>query len=1309
MKLNSAQTQAVKHDGRPLLIIAGAGTGKTTVITKRIKHLIEVRHINPYHIFAATFTEKATEEMKARLDTVMPFGYLEPWLGTFHGLCERLLQIEGLEIGLNPNFKILTQTDQWIFLREHLYQFDFNYYRPVSNPTKFISALIKFFSRLADEDISTHVFDELVSRKTKQAKTPEEQFAATRLSELNSAYQQYQQHKRENNFVDFGDLITLTLKLLRDRPNIKSKYQQQFSHILVDEFQDTNFAQFELIKLLAPPQNHPNLTVVGDDDQCLPPGTKIITNNGQKNIADIKQGDLVLSGTGKGCTSFVPVTRVMKSTKNARFLTITTSSDASITATDNHKMFCYIKRQPKIKSYYYVYLMNQRSKGWRIGITNDLCVRLSLERHADSIIAIKSCATQQEARYFEMLYSLKYCIPTTVFSARPNTAIVGVWLDKLLREIDTQTSVEKLAKDLCIDLHAPHVMPSGITRDTAARIKINVYLCHRNYSSKTSRDGYMPKPLISHVVHMETSNTEAIKKLTRLNIHFTKAKKGIRIRKQVIDLQEALKFAKQLEVITGGFIDEQASLARENTQSVKGRIIPAKNLQLGMYIPVLKGKKLIYEQIINISEKTKKETVYDLEVVPTHNYIADSIAVHNSIYKFRGASVSNILEFKEIYPDAREIILSQNYRSTQGILDAAYQSIIQNNPDRLEVKLGLNKKLISQIEGDIQPITLQFSSVDEEVNWTINQIIELVSKHTISYKDIAIVARANSQLEPYVHALRLKGLPYQLVANHGLFDQEEIKTLLTFVKVLADPTDTLSLFQLSQAQVFSLDPKKILAHIQEAKVKSGALWDELKQESDEKTVKLVSTITDYQSLAGEKTISQILYQFINQSGYLKPLIEIESIENQLKIKNLNLFFNQLKRFEMSSPDKSIVGFLNSLELWLEAGENPGQSQIEDIDTISVMTIHAAKGLEFEAVFVGSLVAGRFPSNSKKDPIEVPGELIKEVLPEGDAHIQEERRLFYVALTRAKHFLYLTFSENVGGMRKRKMSGFINETKLPMGNLTTKPELSPLQSPALPPIPKYLSGGKYDIDTVSYSQIDTFDACPLKYKYRYLLQIPAKSHHSLSFGRTIHQTLYQLHLQEMHGKSVELDALLNTYNKNFIEEGYENATHKQQRYEKGKESIIAYFHHYHELFGRPILLEQSFQFKLKTATLVGKIDRIDEIADGKHEIIDYKTGAHKDQKHADKDEQLTIYALAAKEVLHIPISQMSLYFIETSEDGKTGEKITTTRSEAQLIEARVKLEKRIETMQVSDFPAKPDPVKCGFCEYNSLCPFASKKK
>lgn len=941
MKLNLNQKKAVKHAKGPLLIVAGAGTGKTTVITERIKYLIQKKNVDPQHIFAATFTQKASEEMLERLDKVMPLGYQEPWLGTFHALCDRFLKLEGLEIGINSNFNIMTQSDQWIFIKNHLFDFQLDYYRPLGNPNKFISALIQFFSRLQDEDVSTEEFNNLVRSNNNSVQTSEEKSEVNRLKELAAAYQKYQELKYEYAVADFGDLIANTLILLRSRPNILNKFRDQFQHILIDEFQDTNYSQYQLIKLLAPSKNKPNLVVVGDDDQ--------------------------------------------------------------------------------------------------------------------------------------------------------------------------------------------------------------------------------------------------------------------------------------------------------------------------------------------------------------------------SIYKFRGAAVSNILEFKKDYQEVQLIVLDDNYRSTQPILDSAYSSIINNNPDRLETKLKINKKLKSKQSKKTKPEIVEFRTLNQEIDWTIDKTIHLIAQKDLTYKDIAILTRSNSQLEPYVKALKIAGLPFQRISNRGLFDQEEVSILIDLIKTIADPTDSIALFSISLSHIASIKPEKILPLLNHAKRKATSLWDIYCQSTDNQIIHLASLIKSFQEKIDKYTITQLLFEFINTTHFLKPFINEENLENQLKINNINIFFEKLKQFERSNQQKDIVAFLDVLELWLQAGENPGQAQIEDIDTISLMTVHAAKGLEFDTVFLGSMIAGRFPVRNRKDPILMPVELIKETLPEGNEHIQEERRLFYVALTRAKNNLFCTYAKDVGGVRKRHPSGFLNETHIPvqLNEQTNNVYLPQASRPK--PQARYLEKGEYKINKVSYSQIDTFAVCPLKYKYRYLLQIPARPHHSLSFGRTMHETLHQFHQLELNGRSPGKKEMIKLYKDNFIEEGYDSPDFKLERFNAGKVALTNYIKCYKKILSDPKYLELSFSIMFEDTKLVGKIDRIDLKSDGTLEIIDYKTGTPKDQKKVDKDEQLTIYTLAANKAFGLDINSASLYFLEGG-----GKKITTTRTKAQLTKAQSKLSKVIKKMKRSTFPAKPDPVKCGFCEYSTLCPYSAAK-
>ncbi|MCJ7826169.1 UvrD-helicase domain-containing protein, partial [Patescibacteria group bacterium] len=277
--LNKEQKKAVEFREGPLLIIAGAGTGKTTVVTERIKYLISSGWANPQEILALTFTEKASREMEERVDLALPYGVTQMWISTFHSFCDRVLRNEGLSIGLDPNFKLMTEAETIQFFRTNLFAFDLSYYRPLGNPTKFISGLIQHFSRLKDEDVSPTQYMEWVKIKDQRSKIKDTNQKAKILKqegefeemekylELANAYRTYEELKTKNSVVDYGDLIMYTLKLFRTRKSILKKYQEQFKFLLIDEFQDTNFSQNELAILLSGERK--NITVVGDDDQAI--------------------------------------------------------------------------------------------------------------------------------------------------------------------------------------------------------------------------------------------------------------------------------------------------------------------------------------------------------------------------------------------------------------------------------------------------------------------------------------------------------------------------------------------------------------------------------------------------------------------------------------------------------------------------------------------------------------------------------------------------------------------------------------------------------------------------------------------------------------------------------------------------------------------------------------------------------------------------------------------------------------------------------------------------------------------------------
>src|SRR5258706_14398884 len=254
-KLNKEQLAAIRHGIGPLLIIAGAGTGKTTVITERVKYLIEKKLARAEEILALTFTEKAAKVMEERIDVALAYGYTNMWIMTFHSFCERVLRQQALHIGLDPRFKLTSEAETTQLIRKNLFKFKLNYFRPLGNPYKFIGGMIQHFSRLQDEDINPQEY-------LKWAKKQKDE----KWIELANAYKTYEELKIKNGLMDFGDLITKALKLLRSRPNILKEYQKQFKYVLIDEFQDTNYSQ-NCLSILLTKKTTQNITLVGVDDQ----------------------------------------------------------------------------------------------------------------------------------------------------------------------------------------------------------------------------------------------------------------------------------------------------------------------------------------------------------------------------------------------------------------------------------------------------------------------------------------------------------------------------------------------------------------------------------------------------------------------------------------------------------------------------------------------------------------------------------------------------------------------------------------------------------------------------------------------------------------------------------------------------------------------------------------------------------------------------------------------------------------------------------------------------------------------------------
>jgi len=395
---------------------------------------------------------------------------------------------------------------------------------------------------------------------------------------------------------------------------------------------------------------------------------------------------------------------------------------------------------------------------------------------------------------------------------------------------------------------------------------------------------------------------------------------------------------------------------------------------------------------------------------------------------------------------------------------------------------------------------------------------------------------------------------------------------------------------------------------------------------------------------------------------------------------------------------------------MELGESPlaTDSDWTDINAVNILTVHSAKGLEFPVVFIVNLVGQRFPTSERHEQIPIPENLIKEVLPVGDYHAEEERRLFYVAMTRAKEKLILTAADYYGeAKREKKLSPFIFEALGEKAVYKEKPvvkvdqlsflEYKPIETVSIEKQP-------IRIDYLSYSQIETFKTCPMHYKLRYVYSVPTPPSASASFGTAMHATLKNFFEEVAKGKKPTEKQIIDLLEVNWIKEGYSSKKHEFEFFNKGKMYLRGFLKQGYNPKISTIALEQPFNLSLgKNLKIGGRLDRIDDLGEGEIEIIDYKTGATiPSQRDVDKNLQLSFYALAATKIQVEPFGKppekikLSLYYLDEQE------KITTTRTAKQLEEATKEIFKVKEEIEKSDFKCSGHMFCQTGCEFSLFC-------
>lgn len=624
--LNDKQKEAVLATEGPCLVIAGAGSGKTKVLTHKIAYLLSEKNVKPWNILSITFTNKAANEMKQRVEKLVGEAYQEMWLGTFHSICVRILRRFIDRIGFDTTFLIFDSTDQRTLVKECI---------------KSIGLDDKLFTdRSVLSEISNGKND-MLEPKAYQVKYNGD----FRKEKIGEVYELYQKKLKENNALDFDDIINYTIKILTENPDVLEYYTEKFKYVLVDEYQDTNKAQFMLVSILA--SKYGNITVVGDNDQ--------------------------------------------------------------------------------------------------------------------------------------------------------------------------------------------------------------------------------------------------------------------------------------------------------------------------------------------------------------------------GIYSFRGADITNILNFEKDFPGSKIVKLEQNYRCTGNILKAA-NAVIKNNENKYD------KKLWTENEEGKLPCIYKAEDEYDEASYIVKQINMLKMEEYLKLSDFVILYRMNSQSRAIEDIFRRENIPYKIIGGLKFYERKEIKDIIAYLRLIFNTSDNLSLKRIINEPKRGIG-KTSLDNIQDISDKTGKSMYEIIKYAEQyelnrvkaNSIQFVEVIEELRKQVNQIPISELIKLTLNKTGYVKALENENTIEAESRIQNLEEFLTVAIEFEEQMAENTLAEFLESISLTSDI-DNMEESE----DTVTLMTLHSAKGLEFPVVFLVGMEEGIFPGYKSIGEIK---------------ELEEERRLFYVGITRAMQYLYLTCAKRrtiFGSTSYNQMSRFLKE-------------------------------------------------------------------------------------------------------------------------------------------------------------------------------------------------------------------------------------------------------------------------------------------
>ncbi|MBZ5505246.1 MAG: ATP-dependent helicase [Acidobacteriia bacterium] len=689
-----------------------------------------------------------------------------------------------------------------------------------------------------------------------------------------------------------------------------------------------------------------------------------------------------------------------------------------------------------------------------------------------------------------------------------------------------------------------------------------------------------------------------------------------------------------------------------------------------------------------------------------------------AIYRFRGASSAAFEEFQKRFPQTEGVVLDENQRSRGNILRVAYAAINENPPvqslgervkfQRAQLESGRDRR--DQEGGRFvfdEPVEIVLSDSHEGEAAVIGEeIARLRGNRPADECSLAVLYRQHMQREDLMAELAARDIPF-IVTGLNVLETAMARDLLALAGAVGHDNDVDSLFRVCALPKFNVSADDL-------RKKLGASGGPKSFRAVLQTVESAAPM-----LAAVKQAREfIAEQKLSAEGAITYLVRQFGLPEQDPVVQAILRFAATWEKKAFVRDDSLPEFLQYLEYYqqgrgilpLYTEEQMAELERRHPEAVQLMSVHAAKGLEFSHVWLLRVTSGAFPTYFKESLFEFPPALRSSIaVGEGKlVHDQEERRLFYVAITRARDRMSIG-SRPGKGKKDPTPPGFLRPL---IGDRRLKPALTTrnsdgLRSVKLPLEPSAVGAWMLlpptfakDEMALSANAVQSYSTCPMKFKLERDWRIPGEAAAAMQYGFAIHTVLKNYYDPAAHAKELSIDDAIQAFRHEFAKGYIDDPVQRKMYEERGEDQLRTLLNASPRGSVNVIAAEHKFSFKLGGREIRGRIDRIDQLEDGVVRVIDYKTGAPKDRKFAEESLQLSIYAMA---VAQMNLSPRELVLVNVQDNSHA----VAGRTVKQLDTARQEIEDAAEGISRGEFDPSPGS-HCRWCDYKSLCPATEQR-